>query len=326
LAGATLKATLALTRFLDWKRNGYKKKSSRPGGPLTESSLKPVFFNDDGLRAGWSALLFLVLVFVFEFSIFNLLRPWLSAGSQPTILPLSLELKVECALLAPIIAATAIMARIERQSMWSYGYKGRFRAVYFVSGLVCGFVVFSALVFVLHSAGLLVFEGRQLHGFAVWRFGLGWGLMFLMAAAFEESALRGYLQFTLKQGIGFWWAALVLSAVFGLAHLVNTGENRIGIAGVVAIGLMFCLSLWYTGSLWWAIGCHASWDWAESYFYGAADSGLRMQGHLFGVHPNGPPLWSGGTAGPEGSVLSFAVPVVLGLGMWLWWGRSGRRL
>ena len=53
--------------------------------------------------------------------------------------------------------------------------------------------------------------------------------MFLMAAAFEESALRGYLQFTLKRGIGFWWAALVLSAAFGLAHPVNTGENRVGI-------------------------------------------------------------------------------------------------
>jgi uncharacterized protein len=296
-------------------------KINRPGGPLTANSLKTVFFNENGLRAGWSAVLFLLLVFIFEFSIFNLLRPWLSAGSRPTILPLSLELKVECALLAPIIAATAIMARIERRSMWSYGYQGRNRVFYFVSGLVCGFAVFSVLVFALHSAGLLVLEGQELHGRAVWGYGLGWGLMFLMAAAFEESALRGYLQFTLQRGIGFWWAALALSAVFGLLHLVNTGENRVGIVGIVAIGLMFCLSLWYTGSLWWAVGCHASWDWAESYFYGAADSGARMQGHLFGVHPVGPSLWSGGTAGPEGSLLSFAVPVVLGLGMWLFWGR-----
>jgi uncharacterized protein len=293
---------------------------------LTESSWKRVFFNDNGLRAGWSALVFLLLVFGFEFFIFTLLRHWLSAGSRPAILPLSLELKVECALLAPVVAATAIMARIERRSMWSYGYQGRFRAVYFVSGLVCGFAVFSTLVFVLHSAGLLVFDGQELHGRAVWGYGLGWGLMFVMAAAFEESALRGYLQFTLQRGIGFWWTALALSAVFGLLHLVNAGENRVGIAGVVAIGLTFCLSLWYTGSLWWAVGCKASWDWAESYFYGAADSGARMQGHLFGVHPIGPPLWSGGTAGPEGSLLTFAVPVVMSLGMWFWWGRRSRRV
>ena len=119
---------------------------------------------------------------------------------------------------------------------------------------------------------------------------------------------------------------MALSAVFGLLHLVNAGENRVGIAGVVAIGLTFCLSLWYTGSLWWAVGCHASWDWAESYFYGAADSGARMQGHLFGVHPIGPPLWSGGTAGPEGSLLTFAVPVVMSLGRWFWWGRRSRRV
>jgi membrane protease YdiL (CAAX protease family) len=290
---------------------------------LEEVPQRRVLFGSDGLRAGWGALLFVLIVVGFELLASVLLRSQLPGGRPPAILPLSLALKIECAQLFPVVVATAIMATIERKSIWSYGYQGKSRAVYLISGLICGFVAFSVLVFVLKAAGLLVFDGEQLHGGAVWKYATGWGLMFLMAAAFEESALRGYLQFTLRRGIGFWWGALLLSVMFGLAHLGNAGENRVGIVGVIAVGLMFCVSLWYTGSLWWALGCHASWDWAESYFYGAADSGVSMQGHLFGVHPIGKALWSGGTAGPEGSLLSFAVPALLSLGMWLWWGRRG---
>ena len=33
----------------------------------------------------------------------------------------------------------------------------------------------------------------------------------------------------------------------------------------------------------------------------------------------GPPV--SGADGPEGSLLNFAVPALLSLGMWLWWGR-----
>jgi membrane protease YdiL (CAAX protease family) len=288
---------------------------------LEEGSAQRVFFGSDGLRAGWGALLFILMVAAFEVLASLLLRSLLPAGRPPAVLPLSLGLKIECGQLFPIVVATAIMATIERKSILFYGYQGKSKAVYLISGMIWGFAALSALVLVLKTAGLLVFDGEQLHGGAVWKYAMGWGLMFLMAAAFEESALRGYLQFTLRRGIGFWWAALLLSVVFALGHLGNAGENRIGLLGVVAVGLMFCLSLWYTGSLWWALGWHASWDWAESYFYGAIDSGVSMQGHLFGVHPVGPVLWSGGTAGPEGSLLTFAVLALLSLGMWLWWGR-----
>ena len=77
----------------------------------------------------------------------------------------------------------------------------------------------------------------------------------------------------------------------------------------------FCVSIWLTGSAWWAIGCHAAWDWAETYFYGTADSGLVAPGHLLTTSPAGNPLWSGGTDGPEGSLL--IIPIVLLILAWL---------
>jgi hypothetical protein len=75
------------------------------------------------------------------------------------------------------------------------------------------------------------------------------------------------------------------------------------------IGLVFCLALWRTGSLWWAIGFHAAWDWAQSFLYGVADSGTIAQGRLFAAHPLGRPILSGGLTGPEGS--AFILPIVL---------------
>jgi hypothetical protein len=108
---------------------------------------------------------------------------------------------------------------------------------------------------------------------------------------------------------GFWQAAWVTSTLFGFVHTGNNGENWIGIFAAALIGFVFCVSIYVTGSAWWAIGCHAAWDWAETYFYGTADSGMTARGHLMTASPAGNPLWSGGTDGPEGSVL--VLPVVL---------------
>lgn len=113
------------------------------------------------------------------------------------------------------------------------------------------------------------------------------------------------------QGAGFWYAAWVGSMFFGYGHTGNGGENWIGIFAAGAIGFVFCVSVRVTGSAWWAIGCHAAWDWAETYFYGTADSGMVAKGHLLSTSPAGPAFWSGGTDGPEGSVLVLGVIVLL---------------
>ncbi|MGB8845772.1 MAG: CPBP family intramembrane glutamate endopeptidase, partial [Terracidiphilus sp.] len=84
---------------------------------------------------------------------------------------------------------------------------------------------------------------------------------------------------------------------------------------------VFCMSVRFTGSAWWAIGCHAAWDWAETYFYGAVDSGMVGQGHLLSAAPSGNPLLSGGTDGPEGSLLGLPLMVLLGVVVLLLYAR-----
>jgi hypothetical protein len=124
---------------------------------------------------------------------------------------------------------------------------------------------------------------------------------------------------------GFWCAAWVTSAYFGYMHVANPGETWIGIFAAAFIGFVFCVSVRLTGSAWWAIGCHAGWDWAETYFYGTADSGLTPQGCYLTSTPAGNPLWSGGAVGPEGSVLVLGAIVLL-LVVVLVYGRLSTRL
>ncbi len=104
------------------------------------------------------------------------------------------------------------------------------------------------------------------------------------------------------EGAGFWQAAWVTSTLFGFLH-VRPGENWFGVFSAAAVGFLCCVSVRLTGSAWWAIGCHAAWDWAETFFYGTANSGLVAPGHYLTTTPAGNPLWSGGAAGPEGSLL-----------------------
>ncbi|HEY1254481.1 MAG TPA: CPBP family intramembrane glutamic endopeptidase, partial [Terracidiphilus sp.] len=110
---------------------------------------------------------------------------------------------------------------------------------------------------------------------------------------------------------GFWQAAWVTSTFFGFVHTSNGGENWIGIFAAAFIGFVFCASIYATGSAWWAIGCHAAWDWSETYFYGTADSGYVASGHYLSATSAGNAFWSGGTDGPEGSVLVLAVILLL---------------
>ena len=72
---------------------------------------------------------------------------------------------------------------------------------------------------------------------------------------------------------------------------------------------MFAFSLWRTGSLWWAIGLHAAWDWAQS-FLRLPDSGSIGAHRLLSTHPVGPP-WVSGGARPEGSIFVLLVMAVI---------------
>jgi len=132
-------------------------------------------------------------------------------------------------------------------------------------------------------------------------------VFFVCVGLYEEFAFRGYVQFTLARGIGFWPAAILLSIMFGARHLGNPGETPVGIAGIVFAGIFWCFTLRRTGNLWFGVGMHATFDFGETFLYSVPDSGVVFPGHLSNASLAGPTWITGGSAGPEASVFDFLV-------------------
>jgi membrane protease YdiL (CAAX protease family) len=143
---------------------------------------------------------------------------------------------------------------------------------------------------------------------------LKWGLLqlvgFIFVGLYEEFLFRGYLQHSLGRLAGFWPAGAVLSVGFGAVHLSNQGEDWVGAASVVVVGILFVFTLRRTGNLWYAVGLHAGFDWAQSFVYSVPDSGELIFGHLSDSGLHGPKWLTGGSVGPEASVFCF---VTMGL-------------
>lgn len=272
-----------------------------------------VFFGPHGLRAGWGALLFAV-IWVAAFAacaygayfLFHFRRPRGMTELTPWIAFIA-----EAMQLFAVLLASWAMARIERRSFSAYGLSGTRFFSLFARGAAVGFCGLSFLILILYAGGVWHYDGMHMYGWAAWQYGLIWALIFVMVAVAEEMTLRGYLLAALTRGMTFWPAAILLSLLFGALHLNNAGEDPFGIAEVVCAGLMLSFVIWRTGSLAMAFGIHAAWDWAQSFFYGTADSGLHTRGFLLSSHSSGSAWLSGGPAGPEGSILAIPVTVLV---------------
>ena len=275
-----------------------------------------VFFGLNGLRAGWRLLIFIVIVTILGRAIGSIppLRHLLrSLGTKGAITPAELLLSEALSLTVLVIGA-AIMARIEKRSFAHYGLPmNRAFGKLFWLGLPLGFVGLSVLL-----AAIAALHGFSLEGLAVsqglaLKYALLYALGFFLVGFFEEFSFRGYLQSTLGSGIGFWPAAIILAICFGALHLGNPGEAKFGAIMAGSFGLLAAFSLFRTGTIWFAIGMHAAWDWGETFFYGVPDSGLLARGHLLNSSFHGANWLTGGSVGPEGSLLVFPVLLLMAL-------------
>jgi len=271
-----------------------------------------IFFNERGLRPGWRLLIFLAIVSTIFMGIGFLLRPFaarLPQGMVPAVL-----IPNEAVQFLVVVFASWIMSRIERRNMGEYGLPLRNSDALsrFIRGYIFwGFLPLTLLLLSLRALHAFDFGHLTLHNGQIFTWAGIWGVFFILVGLAEEYSLRGYLLYTLAEGIGFWPAAIVLAAAFGLLHAFNRGESRIGIIAAAGFAIFLAITLRYTGNLWLAVGAHAGWDWGESYFYGVNDSGMQVPGHLLNPQTPGPAWLNGGTVGPEGSILVLVLLMVM---------------
>lgn len=266
-----------------------------------------IFVGPHGIRAGWRFAIFVAIVAVLRVLV-RLVR-----GDAPTIARLEPRGIFVSRVITFVVfaAAAAVMAKIERRPWGSYGLPPR-RAFGIDTwvGAVWGFVSVSLVMLVLYASHCYSIDGLALHGGDIVKFGASWTAAFVALGLVEEFSLRGYPQKTLASGIGFWPAATLLSLLFVLAHVWNRGETAMGLTGVFLVGMFYSFVLLRTGDLWCCVAMHAAWDWGLSFFYSVADSAMPAEGHLFDARLDGPVWLSGGSAGPEGSVVCLLLQLV----------------
>lgn len=271
--------------------------------------LESIFLGPNGVRAGWRAALFVALFLLFVSlggSALRLLHLSVPGPITPSVLGTQEGLAALCS-----IVAALIMSRLEQRRFGDYGMPLRWAfGKNFWLGAVWGIAAITALMLVIRAFGGYSFGMVDLSPSGVVRYALEWAAVFCLVGIFEEFFFRGYLQFTLSSGMGFWPAALLLSLAFGAVHLRNPGEGPVGALSVLVIGMFLCFTLSRTGTLWFAIGFHAAYDFGETYLYSVPDSGIVMPGHLLASSFHGPAWLTGGTVGPEGSVFDFVIMAI----------------
>jgi CAAX protease family protein len=203
------------------------------------------------------------------------------------------------------------MSKIEGRRLGQYGLpKGEALGKNFRAGLLIGVLATSGTVLAIFALHGVRFTTAAIHGTAILTAAAAWGLAFLLAGFAEEFLFRGYAQFTLTTGMGFWPSAFLLSGLFGLSHASNGGEAVLGDLSVVSFGLLLCLFLRRTGNLWCAVGFHLGYDWGQTFLYGVPNSGLLPSQSLLNASLSGPRWLTGGTVGPEASIFC---PIVLAI-------------
>jgi membrane protease YdiL (CAAX protease family) len=305
---------------------------SPPAERVPDESLRPppqslperIFLGRDGVRLVWRLSLYMGVGAATLF-----LLEWLGNSIFPNPHGAALlwsKMYSEASLLLAAFLPALLVARIEHRPVDDYGLpRSQAFARHFWIGTVWGFASITSLLLLMYGARVLSFGALALHGSRIVRFALFWAVYFVLVGLFEEFFMRGYVLFSLARRVGFWPTAMVLSAVFGAIHLGNEGETLVGALGAALIGLFFCLTLRRTGNLWFAVGFHAAWDWSETYLYGVPDSGTTEPGHLLSPAIRGKPWLTGGSVGPEASVLLLLVMVAVWL-LFHWRYREARYL
>jgi membrane protease YdiL (CAAX protease family) len=200
------------------------------------------------------------------------------------------------------------MAHLEERPVGAYGLpaRGAFGKLFF-QGCLFGFSEITLLIGLIAAFGGYSFGSLAEHGGEIGKWALFWGVFFVVVGLFEEFFFRGYTLYTLADGIGFWPAAILLSVLFGAVHKQNSGEDWIGVASVVLAGLFWSFTLKRTGSLWFALGMHAAFDFGETFLFSVPDSGMIFPGHLSNATLHGPNWLTGGSPGPEASIIDFLI-------------------
>jgi membrane protease YdiL (CAAX protease family) len=213
-------------------------------------------------------------------------------------------------LLAAAISGALCMAVFEQAKLTDLGlhWEGR-GARNLLTGIGVG--VTGALLLILPPVllGLAHFETLPDSGASV-RAALFTLALLFCGAAGEEIAFRGFPLQILMRAWGAWPSIIGFGALFGLMHGLNPGATAFSVVNTAAFGVLFGAALLRSHDLWLPLGIHFGWN-ATLPLLGVPLSGLTIRVTEYQLVWKAGDLWSGGSYGPEASLLASFVLIVL---------------
>jgi hypothetical protein len=287
------------------------------------------FINSVGrLRSGWRFAIFIVVYAVALYSAFFLLGSFLA-------LLLGLEKATKFLDTGPIfLISRVIFVSVAVLACWACGFflEGLpFKAIgwSFHKGWLRDFFVGSIL-----GALSLLFAVALIFTFGGYRFSFNSTasptailrtvflslVIFILSAAAEEAAFRGYPLQTMARSNLAWVAILLLSVFFAAVHLRNPNATLYFTMGNTFLaGIWLSLAYLKTRSLWFPLGAHWAWNWTMSAMLGIPVSGITSitPAPLLRVEMNGPVWLNGGSYGVEGGIVCSLAVLISTVAIWL---------
>ncbi len=149
-------------------------------------------------------------------------------------------------------------------------------------------------------------------------------IMQLFVAFGEELSFRATIFAGLDNNTSFWPAAIISASAFALLHIpsmfllgVGPLSAIIGLCTIIMAGVVLAM-LYKYGGLLNAVAFHFFWNFLE---YNVLTLG-SMQGAL-NVTETGPVLLTGGSFGPEASVVALPVMAAVAVVLWYYYKKKG---
>ena len=273
--------------------------------------------NDTGqLRNGWWILVFAAVFLASQF----VYRP-VSKGLR--------HIGLDRDWLAPLpvvflLGVTWICLRLRRQRLADVGLRmDAAWARQLLAGIALGGVEMLAVAALILLAGGVRFELDPARALAALAHG-AW--LFAWAAVIEELLFRGFVFQRLVDGLGALPALLLMAALFALGHWDNPGMEDgtrvVAVLDTALAGFMLGLAWLRTGSLALPLGIHFGWNWTQGSLLGFDVSGLAQAGWLHPLLLDKPQWLTGGAFGPEASLFSVGVDLLVIALLWRWKGGS----
>ena len=175
-------------------------------------------------------------------------------------------------------------------------------------GFLWGVLMMAAIIGIFVISGWYKVVGCSFNVGIIYRY----LMTYFVVAVGEEIVFRGIMFRLLDSQFNVWVALLISAVVFGIAHIINPNATVVSTIGIsLASGVLFGLLFKYYRTLWVPIGIHWSWNFVQGTVTGSPVSGMVPDYSILNSVTSGPELLTGGSFGPEASIILMILGLVL---------------